>query len=130
MFISFSNIKKSIFTNLKKPRSIFCLSSFSNIKKLYLQILKNLAQFFAYPLFQILKKVYLQILKTWPNFLLTPLFQISKKVYLQISKYPFHTSNNFKETIYIKTIIQIIIIKTIMSTKQKYAIIACIPKLL
>ena len=42
----FSNIERRILTNLKIPRTIFCLSLFSNIKKEYLQISKYLPQFF------------------------------------------------------------------------------------
>ena len=122
------------------------LISFSNIKiKAYLQIFKNLTQFFAYLLFQIIKKVYLQILKNLTQCLASLLFQILKKVCLQILKnlaqffclFPFQILRILKTplfipiTIYIKTIIQIILIKNIIQTdkrKAKYIITACIPK--
>ena len=66
LLIPFSNIKKSILTNLRKPGAIFCWSLFQILKKAYLQILKNLAQFFCSSLFQILRisKTPLFILKT------------------------------------------------------------------
>ena len=41
LLIAFSNIKKSILTNLEKPGTIFFLIAFSNIKKAYLQISKH-----------------------------------------------------------------------------------------
>ena len=121
------------------------LISFSNIKiKAYLQILKNLTQFFAYLLFQIIKKVYLQILKNLTQCLASLLFQILKKVCLQILKnlaqffclFPFQILRILKTplfipiTIYIKTIIQTILIKTIIQInkhKAKYITNACIP---
>ena len=67
----FSNIKKSILTNLKIPGTVFLLIPFSNIKKSILTNLKIPGSFFAHPLFQILQKEY-----------------------LRISKHPFNTNNN------------------------------------
>ena len=56
MLIPFSNIKKSILTNPKKPGTIFCLF-----------------------LFQILKEHTYKSEKTWHNFLLIPFSNIKKK---------------------------------------------------
>ena len=81
------------------PGTVFCLSPFSNIKKAYLRISKYLAQFFAYPLFQILKKYTYESQNTLLILIIITL----------------------KETIYIKTIIQI------DKHKAKYIITACIP---
>ena len=99
----------------------FCLSPFSNIKKVYLQILKNLAQFFCLSPFSNIKKVYLQILKNLAQFFCLSPFQI-----LRILKTPLF----ILITIYIKTIMQIILIKTIIQIdkhKAKYITNACIP---
>ena len=96
---------KRILTNLTV--TVFCLSLFSNIKKAYLQISKYLTQSLAYPLFQILKKHTYESQNT--------LFIL--KIIL-------------KETIYKKTIIQTIPIKTIIQTDKhqvKFICIACIP---
>ena len=129
MLIPFFQIfKKAYLKNLTKPSTIFCLSPFLNIKKRIFTNLKNTwNNFFAYTLFQILKKVYLQILKKPSTIvLLIPFFQIFKylrQFFKYLKKHTYKSQNTFfiliiilKETIYIKTIIQVIPIKTIIST--------------
>ena len=67
------------------------------------------------------KKAYLQILKSLAQFFAYPLFQV-----LQILKTPLF----IPISIYIKTIVQTILIKTIIQIdkhKAKYIITACIP---
>ena len=76
--IPFSNIKKSIITNLEKnPAQFFAYKLFQILKKnIVKNLTKNMVQIFADTLFQILKKVHLTILKkTWPNFLLITFFK-------------------------------------------------------
>ena len=125
----FKYFKKHTYKILKKLAQFFVYPFFLIIKKVYLQILKKPSTIFAYTLFQILKKVYLQILKKPSTIvLLIPFFQIFKylrQFFKYLKKHTYKSQNTFftliiilKETIYIKAIIQIIPIKTIISTKQ------------
>ena len=108
LLILFFQILKSILTNLKIPGTIFAHPPFSNIKKENLQILKNLTQFFCSSPFSNIEKSILTNLKT--------------SLFMKIKF--------LKETIYIKTIIQTILIKPIIQIdkhKVKYITNACIP---
>ena len=110
--IAFLNIKKSILTNLKISGTIFLLIAFSNIKKSIITNLNISGAIFLLIAFSNIKKGILTNLKT-------PLFILIMII--------------LKETINIKTIIQIMLIKTITQTdkhKAKYIITARIPKLL
>ena len=99
MVISFSNIKKSILTNLEILATAFFLMSFSNIKKSTFwlspfQILKNvnlwnskhLTQFFLYPFRNIEKRILINFKKPVTGLFLIPFSNI-KKAYLRILKY-------------------------------------------
>ena len=85
----FSNIWKSILTNLKIPRKVFCLYAFLNIQKSILTSLKNTwNNFYAHTLFKILKKAYLQISKIPGTiFLLIPFFKYLEKHTSKSKKY-------------------------------------------
>ena len=85
----FKYLKKSILTNLKKPRTIFCSYPFQIFKKAYLQNLKRRCTiFWWYPFSNIKKSIFTNLKNTWNNFFVYTLFQILKKVYLQISNRP------------------------------------------
>ena len=90
LLIPFSNIKRSILTNLEKALDKFIADHlFQILSKVYLQTLKKPVQFFAYHLLQILKKVCLQILKKHlAQYCADQLFQILKKADIQILKKP------------------------------------------
>ena len=85
----FSNIWKSILTNLKIPRKVFCLYPFLNIQKSILTSLKNTwNNFYTHTLFKILKKAYLQISKIPGTiFLLIPFFKYLEKHTSKSKKY-------------------------------------------
>ena len=104
LLIPFSNIKKKhTYESQDTWHSFFCSSPFQILKKAYLRILKYLAQFFfAHLLFQILKK---------------HTYESQNTLFILIIII-------LKETIYIKTIIQI------DNHKVKYIITARILKLL
>ena len=101
LFIAFLNIKISILMNLKIPGTIFLLIAFLNIKISILTNLKIPGTIFLFVPFLNIEKSILTNLKT-------PLFILIRMITL-------------KETIYIKTIIQI------DNHKVKYIISACIP---
>ena len=107
------------------------ISFFKYLKKHSYKILKSLAEFFAYPLFKYFKKAYLQNLeKSSTIFLLIPFFKYLKKHTYKSQNSFFILIIIFKETIYIKTILQTISIKNDHKHKGKYIIIACIPKII
>ena len=102
----FKYFKKAYLQNLEKSSTIFLLIPFFKyLKKHTYKILKNLAQFFcSYPFFKYLKYL--------------------RQFFKYLKKHTYKSQNTFfiliiilKETIYIKSIIQIIAIKTIISTK-------------
>ena len=98
-----------VLQNLKKPSTIFLLI----------------------PFFKYLKKAYLQNLeKPSTIFLLIPFFKYLKKHTYKSQNSFFILIIIFKETIYIKTILQTISIKNDHKHKGKYIIIACIPKII
>ena len=116
----FSNIKKSYLPIRKYLRQFFAHTLFKYLKKAYLWIWKYLGQLFAYTLFKYLKNIFSNLKIPRTIFCFYP-FQI-----LWILKAPLFTPIS----IYIKTLIQIILIKTIIQInkhKAKYIITACIP---
>ena len=107
--------------------SFLLIPFFQILKKAYLRISKPLIQFFAHILFQILKEHTYKSQNTWHSFLLIPFSNVKKSIFTNL-KTPLVIIIIIiiilKETIYIKTIIQI------DKHKVKYIITACIPKLL
>ena len=105
--------------------SFLLIPFFQILKKAYLRISKPLTQFFAHILFQILKEHTYKSQNTWHSFLLIPLSNVKKSIFTNL-KTPLVIIIIIiiiilKETIYIKTIIQI------DKHKVKYIITACIP---
>ena len=120
----FQIFKKAYLQNLKKPSTIFLfIPFFKYLKKHTYKILKNLAQFFwLYPSSNIKKSIFPNLKKNEAQFFfLLPFFQIFKylrQFFKYLKKHTCKSQNTFfiliiilKETIYIKTIIQIISIK-------------------
>ena len=91
----FSNIKKSILTNLKIPGTVFLLIPFFIYSKKHTYESQNaLHNFLLIPFFKYSKKHTYESQNTWHSFCAHPLFQILQKEYLRISKHPFNTNNN------------------------------------
>ena len=82
----FQILKEGYLKILEKPSPIFCFSPFSNIKKSILTNLKkDLVQFFADHLFSTIKKSILtNVKKKLALFFADHIFQILKKEYLHI----------------------------------------------
>ena len=117
----FKYLKKHTYEFENTQDSFFTHPFFKYLKKHTYESENTQDSFFAHPLFKYLKKHTYKSENTLDRFLLIPFSNISKSILTNLKTPLFVLIIILKETIYIKTIIQI------NKHKAKYIITACIP---